>query len=181
MRVLLDDNPLAPSNIPPSDFETAYAARPAWIAANRKVEPPEVTAYRLQFSLPQAALIRMHVSADERYWLYLDGQRVGCGPERGSERAWFYETYELDLAAGVRNFDFILSIDEEKNLHKGVLHPAVEARLEDFLDLPLCTINMTVAPEYVGNMYRNYRLLRQLGFNRFNILPVFFQAWKRRQ
>jgi hypothetical protein len=100
MRILLDDNPLAPSNKPPSDFEASYKARPAWIAARQDAQPPEVSAYRLQFSLPQAAVMRIHVSADERYRLYLDGQDIGCGPERGSERAWFYETYELDLAAG---------------------------------------------------------------------------------
>jgi len=32
--------------------------------------------------------------------LYVDGQRVGRGPERGSDRAWFYESYDLDLATG---------------------------------------------------------------------------------
>ena len=104
MRILLDDNPLAPSNIPPSDSESAYAARPAWIAASQGTEPPEVSAYRLQFNLPQSAVMRIHVSADERYRLYLDGQRIGCGPERGSDCAWFYETYELDLDAGPHSF-----------------------------------------------------------------------------
>ncbi len=100
MRVFLNNNPLAPSNIFPADFGTAYRARPAWIAPPTMALPPEVTAYRLRFELPQAAVIRAHVSADERYLLYLDGQCVGRGPERGSDRAWFYETYDLDLPAG---------------------------------------------------------------------------------
>ena len=59
-----------------------------------------MTAYRLRFDLPQAATIRVHVSADERYIFYVDGQRVGRGPERGSDRAWFYESYDLDLSTG---------------------------------------------------------------------------------
>jgi alpha-L-rhamnosidase len=100
MRVMIDNNPLAPSNIPPSDFRTAYSARPAWIAPKTVGFAPEVTAYRLRFELAEAGVIRAHVSADERYQLFLDGQRVGRGPERGSDRAWFYETYDLDLSSG---------------------------------------------------------------------------------
>ena len=100
MKVLLDYSPLAPSNAAPTDFSAAYRARPAWITPRQPQPPPEVTAYRLRFDLPQAATIRVHVSADERYMLYVDGQRVGRGPERGSDRAWFYETYDLDLATG---------------------------------------------------------------------------------
>lgn len=100
MKVLLNNNPLAASNAAPADFRSAYNARPAWIAPNPEPAPPEVTAYRLRCELPQAAVIRVHVSADERYLFYVDGQPVGRGPERGSDRAWFYETYDLDLTAG---------------------------------------------------------------------------------
>ena len=100
MQVLLDHNPLAASNAAPADFRTAYLARPAWIAPPHIPTPPEVTAYRLRFDLPQPGVIRTHVSADERYLFFLDGQHVGRGPERGSDRAWFYETYDLDLEAG---------------------------------------------------------------------------------
>ncbi len=104
MKVLLQDNPLAPSNAAPADFRAEYLARPAWIAPRHAAAPPEVTAYRLNFDLPQAAVIRAHVSADERYLLFVDGQRVGRGPERGSDRAWFYESYDLDLANGPHTF-----------------------------------------------------------------------------
>ena len=114
MKVLLDHNPLAPSNSAPVDFGAAIRTRPAWITAqqahaqsqfvSQSQSPsqalPAVTAYRLQFELPEAALIRVHVSADERYLFYVDGQVVGRGPERGSDRAWFYESYDLSLAAG---------------------------------------------------------------------------------
>jgi alpha-L-rhamnosidase len=100
MRVLLNDNPLAPTNAVSESLEETYRSRPAWITPRHVQTPPEVTAYRLQFGLPQAALIRIHVSADERYHLYVDGQLNGRGPERGSDRAWFYETYDLELSAG---------------------------------------------------------------------------------
>ena len=101
MRVIINHNPLAPSNAIPADFRSAFRNRPAWIAPPKTVLPPEVTAYRLHFELPQAAMIRAHVSADERYQLFLNGQRIGRGPERGSDRTWFYETYDLDLSCGL--------------------------------------------------------------------------------
>lgn len=44
--------------------------------------------------------VRLHVSADQRYELFLDGQRIGRGPERGDLRNWFYESHELALSAG---------------------------------------------------------------------------------
>ena len=71
-----------------------------WIGCSDAGDPPFVTAYRLSFSLDQAASIPIHVSADERYELFLDGERVGRGPERGDPDHWFYETYQLDLTAG---------------------------------------------------------------------------------
>jgi hypothetical protein len=100
MRVLLNDNPLAPTNTVSVNLEETYRSRPAWITPLYVVLPPEVTAYRLRFQLPQATLLRIHVSADERYHLYVDGQLEGRGPERGSDRAWFYESYDLDLSVG---------------------------------------------------------------------------------
>ncbi len=100
MKILLDHNPLAPSNAAPADFRAAAKSRPAWITPQQPQPLPDVTAYRLQCDLPQAATIRVHVSADERYLFYVDGQVVGRGPERGSDRAWFYESYDLSLTAG---------------------------------------------------------------------------------
>ena len=103
-KVLLDHNPLAPSNAAPVDFAAAMRTRPAWITPEQVPSPPAVTAYRLPFELPEAAQIRVHVSADERYLLYVDGQAVGRGPERGSDRAWFYESHDLSLSAGSHVF-----------------------------------------------------------------------------
>lgn len=71
-----------------------------WIACPAVGEPPFVTAYRRRFELERAATIRVHVSADERYELFLDGFRIGRGSERGDVEAWRFETYDLALAAG---------------------------------------------------------------------------------
>ncbi|MFN2234889.1 MAG: alpha-L-rhamnosidase C-terminal domain-containing protein [Anaerolineales bacterium] len=99
-RVLLNDNPLSPSNAAFKNFKETFQTRPAWITPYHAALPPQVTAYRLRFDLPHKALIRVHVSADERYQFFVDGARIGRGPERGSDRIWFYESYDLDLPAG---------------------------------------------------------------------------------
>src|ERR1700722_4288303 len=59
-----------------------------------------IQAFRRTFALEKAGAIRIHVSADERYELWLDGRRVGRGPERGDRYNWFFETYDLPLSAG---------------------------------------------------------------------------------
>jgi len=61
---------------------------------------PVVVAYRRILNLDHASKFRLHISADERYELFVDGERVGRGPERGDRYCWFYETYELDMPAG---------------------------------------------------------------------------------
>lgn len=71
-----------------------------WVDCPAAGSPPFVTAYRLAFSVAQQAAARIHVTADERYELFLDGQRLGYGPERGDPYNWFYETYDLALSPG---------------------------------------------------------------------------------
>ena len=61
---------------------------------------PAVAAFRLRFSLESAETIRIHVSADERYELFLNGARIGIGPERSTPDFWAFETFDLGFAAG---------------------------------------------------------------------------------
>lgn len=99
MRALIDVAPFAASTT-----STDWGARGTWpghwIACRDADQPPFVAAYRLRFTLDTPETIRLHVSADERYELWLDGERVGRGPERGDVRHWFFETYDLSLAPG---------------------------------------------------------------------------------
>jgi hypothetical protein len=81
------------------DWHTgAWPAR--WIAHPEAENLPSVAAYRRQFTVAEVVTLRIHVSADERYALYLDGARIGRGPERGDRHHWFFETYTLSLPAG---------------------------------------------------------------------------------
>ncbi len=78
-----------------SPWDAKWIAHPAFGG-----EETCVTAYRNRFKLDSAKKQTIHVSADQRYELFLDGQRIGRGPERGDQENWFYETYELDLKPG---------------------------------------------------------------------------------
>jgi len=79
-------------------YSTLWPAR--WVSCPDLADPPFVSAYRLSFAVAEPTTVRTHVTADERYELFLDGQRLGRGPERGDPQYWFFETYDLDLAPG---------------------------------------------------------------------------------
>lgn len=71
-----------------------------WVHPPADFTPPGVTAFRRHFHIAQARNVRVHVTADEDYDLYLDGHLLGRGPERGDPSCWFFETYDLALEAG---------------------------------------------------------------------------------
>ena len=72
----------------------------SWITLPDAGDPPYVLGFRLIVDLSEDTAIRCHVTADERYELFLNGEHVACGPERGSAEAWYYETIDLPLKAG---------------------------------------------------------------------------------
>ena len=52
--------------------------------------------FRKQFETA-ASPVRIHVSADERFELFLDGNRIARGPDRSDVEHWAYATYDLRL------------------------------------------------------------------------------------
>jgi hypothetical protein len=99
MRVILQADPFAHLNRDKTIWlRNAWPA--SWVAHPQAEVRPVVVAYRRLFEVNSPATIRLHVSADERYQLYLDGVLLGCGPERGDADHWFFETYQLNLAVG---------------------------------------------------------------------------------
>ena len=54
------------------------------------------------FPAPPSRLV-VHVSADQRYLLHVNGRRVGTGPGRGDPEHWRFESYDIApmLSAGV--------------------------------------------------------------------------------
>lgn len=71
-----------------------------WVTCHEAGLPPFVIIYRCKFTLSEPLHVRVQVSGDERYELFLDHNRIGRGSERGDRSNWFYETYEVEIAAG---------------------------------------------------------------------------------
>ncbi len=99
MRVSFSGTPF-PHHPEPAFFGNVGTWPCCWVGLRHAGDPPFVAAYRLRFEMLNPEVIRIHVSADERYELFLDGARIGRGPERGDIQHWFYETYDLDLSRG---------------------------------------------------------------------------------
>jgi hypothetical protein len=76
----------------------------SWIAIDSLLRPPYAVAYKKEFELNSIQTINVHVTADERYVLYLDGQFVGNGPNRGDPDNWFYDTYSFTINPGKHTF-----------------------------------------------------------------------------
>ncbi len=79
---------------------TAFRWPAKWVACPGANQTPIVLAFRLRLNLSEPQSARIHISADERYELFIDGKRVARGPERGDPQGWFYETFLLDLSPG---------------------------------------------------------------------------------
>ena len=96
-RVLLESDPYA-------GREGGWPERSRWPARWLRVpeapDAPFVAGYRLAFRVEQATTLRLHVSADERYELLVDGERIGRGPDRCDPDHWTFVSYDLELPAG---------------------------------------------------------------------------------
>ena len=98
MRTLIDHDPYL-DRAENTRWHTRGMWPCAWIGCP-DTPMPFVAAYRRHFALDHAVVLRIHVTADERYELFLDGTCMGRGSERGDPHNWFFETYDLSLQPG---------------------------------------------------------------------------------
>ena len=64
--------------------------------------------FKNTFPVGGNAPLRIHVSADERYVLLLDGRIISRGPDRGTVERWCYSTYEVALDPGVHTLEAVV-------------------------------------------------------------------------
>ena len=70
-----------------------------WIWIESPGSALEVLQFVHSFSIDaDLPTVRLHVSADNRYKLYLNGQFLGLGPQRGDLGQWYFETYDISAA-----------------------------------------------------------------------------------
>jgi|GEM_PF-5957124 len=84
MQIILDEEPY-------SDRPQHWIKRGEWPAKwvghpSVKGTDPAVTAYRKRFTLEKRTKLRIHVSADERYELFLDGSESDVGHSAATVR-----------------------------------------------------------------------------------------------
>ncbi|MCX7003468.1 MAG: alpha-L-rhamnosidase [bacterium] len=61
---------------------------------------PRVLLFRRQLTLAAPLTTRIHITADQRFELFIDGALCARGPERGDVAHWFVHSYDLILPAG---------------------------------------------------------------------------------
>ncbi len=71
-----------------------------WITSPDGQQGPVVMLFKLVVESTESRSLLIHVSADERYILSVNGREEGRGSERGSVNYWFFETYQIELQAG---------------------------------------------------------------------------------
>ncbi len=63
--------------------------------------------FRREFDATNSPMV-FHVSADERFELFLDGKRIARGPDRGDVEHWSFASYEAKLAPGHHRMDAVV-------------------------------------------------------------------------
>ncbi|MDX2111864.1 MAG: hypothetical protein SFY80_16670 [Verrucomicrobiota bacterium] len=71
-----------------------------WLTPPEPLTKPWVGQFRLVLEVPEETVHRFALTADERYELWLDGQRIDRGPDRGDRLHWYYASYEMRLTPG---------------------------------------------------------------------------------
>lgn len=82
----------------------------AWVwhpAAPQAAEA--VLLFRNQFSVDAETETTIHVSADQRYELSLDGQLISLGPDRSDLMHWSFATYRLKLTPGAHTLEALVA------------------------------------------------------------------------
>jgi len=96
--ILLDRDPYGPQRERGWNKEGRWPAK--WISPDFETDGPIVAAYSHRFELQTARTFTIHVSGDERYQLFLNGVRIGRGPERCDEDHWAFASFTLELGPG---------------------------------------------------------------------------------
>ncbi len=100
-RILLNNDPFdyrAPVTITSDGMIRTWPAK--WVQTPFPAPTSTQVAFRCQFTIAEACSTRVHISADERYQLFLDGKPLGRGPDLGDQENWYYDSYQLSFAAG---------------------------------------------------------------------------------
>jgi len=75
--------------------------RAAWVwHPDAAVDEIAVLRFSCTVQPDEPTATRLHVSADQRYELFIDGRRIGMGPDRAELNHWAFASYDVQLDAG---------------------------------------------------------------------------------
>ena len=82
-----------------------YQWQASWIwPEGTHAEEPVVFCSYLSLDISEEQAVRIHVTADQRYELYVDGLRIVRGPEASDINHWIFASLELRIPAGRHSF-----------------------------------------------------------------------------
>lgn len=134
-RVLIAEDPFA--GLDGSRWWLEQGMWPAWwIGAKEGWRGPGTLIFRLRFEAEQGRRFRIHVAGDERYELFLDGERVGWGSERGSGESWAFDSYDAEVGAGLHEWRAEVLVARKHGLRSQVSVEPGFLLASDWEDLP---------------------------------------------
>ena len=71
-----------------------------WMIPAQVPDGTYIAVYRCVFTADQARTLAFRYSADNRAQLFLDGERISDGPERGAAQYWYYQKVSLPVGPG---------------------------------------------------------------------------------
>ena len=71
-----------------------------WMIPAQVPDGTYIAVYRCVFTADQARTLAFRYSADNRAQLFLDGERISDGPERGVAQYWYYQKVSLPVGPG---------------------------------------------------------------------------------
>jgi uncharacterized protein len=80
----------------------------------------------------------------------------------------------LDFFRSERNFELIISTNQNPPFSNKKI-------IKKILEVPKVTINFNLSPFTVKSAPKNFRILINLGFWRFNFLPAYYVLWKKEE
>lgn len=82
----------------------------AWVwHPDMAADKEAVLVFQNEFQIAMPQTVRLHVSADQRYELSLDGQLLSLGPDRGDLAHWSFASYEIQLPAGTHRLEAVVA------------------------------------------------------------------------
>ena len=118
-----------------------------------KDQPARIVRFRKSFQAVKGEKLTIDVSADERYYLTLDGKFVSRGPNRGDVANWQYQTYAIDLDEGEHVFEAtVWAFEQGAPLAQLSLRPGFIFKASGAYDAALTTGKAVWQAAAIGNV-----------------------------